>query len=130
MNNPLPHHGGLLRLCDRPSQRWPPISDVRPLRWSTLTDGSRDGTTEQRDFVTRALGSPDVTMLEGPPGSGKTTAICELIRQLVAEGQRVLLCASTHVAIDNVLERLIGEQPQAPTSRSTLSGSGRWDGST
>ena len=40
------------------------------------------------------------------PGSGKTTVILELICQLAKIGKRVLLCGSTHVAIDNVLERL------------------------
>ncbi|MFY0538901.1 AAA domain-containing protein [Nannocystis pusilla] len=40
-------------------------------------------------------------------GLRKTTAICEIVQQLVSRGQRVLLCASTHFAIDNVLERLL-----------------------
>lgn len=78
-----------------------------PGRWRELGDDTFDGTDEQRAFVAKALGSPDFAFLEGPPGSGKTTAICELIRLLLERGQRVLLCASTHVAIDNVLERLI-----------------------
>lgn len=67
----------------------------------------RPGTEEQRAFVRCALGTPDFAVLEGPPGSGKTTAICELILQALRRGQRVLLCASTHVAVDNVLERLM-----------------------
>ncbi len=67
----------------------------------------RPGTEEQRAFVRRALATPDFAVLEGPPGSGKTTAICELILQALRLGRRVLLCASTHVAVDNVLERLM-----------------------
>lgn len=107
---PLPHHQGLLRLCEDPQHaHWP---RVRPVAipddgWRALTDPSRSGTFEQRTFVSKALGSEDFAFLEGPPGSGKTTAICEIIQQLVEEGQRILLCASTHVAIDNVLERLL-----------------------
>ena len=46
-------------------------------------------------------------ILQGPPGSGKTTAILELIYQLCKRGKRVLLCASTHVAVDNVLEKIV-----------------------
>jgi AAA domain-containing protein len=108
MNAPLPHHRGLLRLCEDSAQTyWPRFQDDWPQQWASLLEQSRSGTGEQRAFVAKALGSPDLVMLEGPPGSGKTTAICELIQQLVARGQRVLLCASTHVAIDNVLERLI-----------------------
>lgn len=105
---PLPHHQGLLRLCENPEYvRWPRVPASVPERWTTLTDETRSGTDEQRSFVGQALGSPDIALLEGPPGSGKTTAICELVQQLVARGQTVLLCSSTHVAIDNVLERLI-----------------------
>ena len=77
--------------------------------WNVLTDINRPGNAEQRDFVKRALLTPDFAFLEGPPGSGKTTAICELILQLAAQGKRIMLCASTHVAVDNVLERLMDE---------------------
>lgn len=109
LDAPLPHHRGLLRLCEDPQHvRWPGVNAEAPGRWFALTDETRSGTDEQRDFVATALASPDLAFLEGPPGSGKTTAICEIVQQLVARGQRVLLCASTHVAIDNVLERLLG----------------------
>ena len=111
---PLLHHQGLLRLCEDPSKaRWPEVCpvDVPMDEWRELTNDSFDGTDEQRRFVSKALGSPDFAFLEGPPGSGKTTAICEIIQQLVAKGQRVLLCASTHVAIDNVIECL--EKPDS-----------------
>lgn len=107
---PLPHHQGLLRLCEDPQHaRWPRVNPVYlpDDGWRALTDATRSGTEEQRSFVQKALGSPDFAFLEGPPGSGKTTAICEIVQQLVEKGERVLLCASTHVAIDNVLERLL-----------------------
>lgn len=107
---PLPHHQGLVRLCEDPKQaRWPRVDPVYLPEdgWRSLTDATRSGTSEQRSFVEKAIGSPDFAFLEGPPGSGKTTAICEIVQQLIASGQRVLLCASTHVAIDNVLERLL-----------------------
>lgn len=105
---PLPHHRGLLRLCEHPEHvRWPAVRPREPAQWRALTDSSRSGTLEQRAFVAKALATPDFAFLEGPPGSGKTTAICEIVRQLVERGERVLLCASTHVAIDNVLERLL-----------------------
>lgn len=112
---PLPHHAGLLRLCEDPERvQWPGVKPVVIAEggWKSLSDGTRNGTDEQRRFVARALGSPDLAILEGPPGSGKTTAICEIVQQFIEQGQRVLLCASTHVAIDNVLERLV--KPESP----------------
>ena len=78
--------------------------------WEILTDLRRAGTDQQREFVRKALTTPDLALLEGPPGSGKTTVILELILQLVKQGKRVLLSSATHVAIDNVLERLVDLQ--------------------
>lgn len=109
---PAPRHAPLLRLLSSRAQ-WPTVEPalLEEDAWSFLRaddDGRlRDGTEEQRRFVSMAFGTPDFALLEGPPGSGKTTAICELIVQLLRDGQRVLLVAPTHVAVDNVLERLI-----------------------
>jgi len=116
---PLPFHRGLLRLCENPDKvRWPPFreDELDESAWLSLTDPTRDGTDQQRRFVAKALGQldrrADFTLMEGPPGSGKTTAICELVQQLIGRGKRVLLCASTHVAIDNALEKLLdGDAP-------------------
>lgn len=66
----------------------------------------KEGAIEQIDFVKKAMNTPDFAFLSGPPGSGKTTVILELICQLIKDNKRILLCGSTHVAIDNVLERL------------------------
>ena len=76
------------------------------LNYEVLTDENHDGCIEQREFIQKALNTEDFAILEGPPGSGKTTVILELIAQIIKKKQKVLLCGSTHVAIDNVLERL------------------------
>lgn len=117
-NRPSPRLSPLLRLVStRPTWGEVHPESILDSNWVFLRrerDGSmRDGTPEQRDFVRRALATPDFAVLEGPPGSGKTTAICELIVQLARAGKRVLLVASTHVAVDNVLERLIEWQDEA-----------------
>lgn len=54
------------------------------------------------------LGVSDVPLglIKGPPGTGKTTVITEIVRQLIDRGQRVLVCSQTHQAVQNVLERL------------------------
>ena len=43
-------------------------------------------------------------------GSGKTTAIIELIAQCAKQGKRVLLCGSTQASIDNVLTRIMAKK--------------------
>ncbi|MEZ8095523.1 AAA domain-containing protein [Photobacterium swingsii] len=106
---PNPDQSGLVSLfVDRNEQQWPVLSPVQldEGQWQVLTDISFNGCAEQREFVCKALAAPDFTILDGPPGTGKTTAILELIIQLVRKGKRILLTASTHAAINNVLERI------------------------
>jgi superfamily I DNA and/or RNA helicase len=66
----------------------------------------------QRDAVAFALSAADVAIIHGPPGTGKTTTVVELIRRAAACGQKVLACAPSNLAVDNLLERLVrcGEQ--------------------
>ncbi|MGC4878542.1 AAA domain-containing protein [Micromonospora sp. DT43] len=65
---------------------------------------------EQRRAVTGAVSSPHAFLVQGPPGTGKTEVICEVARQLTARGERVLMLAPSHVAVDEVLSR-IGRKP-------------------
>jgi ATP-dependent RNA/DNA helicase IGHMBP2 len=60
-----------------------------------------------------ALAAKDVAIIHGPPGTGKTTTVVEIIRQAVARGETVLSCAPSNHAVDNLLEKLlaVGELP-------------------
>jgi len=74
---------------------------------STMSELDRRGVETQRKSVINGLSFPDISLIRGPPGTGKTTVICEIIQQLAVEqGLRVLMVAPTHVAVDNVLERI------------------------
>jgi hypothetical protein len=67
----------------------------------------KGGVEIQRKAVFTGLSCPDISLIRGPPGTGKTTVICEIIQQLAVEqGLRVLMVAPTHIAVDNVLERI------------------------
>jgi hypothetical protein len=62
----------------------------------------------QLDAVQFALSARDVGLIHGPPGTGKTTAVVEVIRQAIRRGSKVLACAPSNLAVDNVFERLLG----------------------
>ncbi|MCX6060444.1 MAG: IGHMBP2 family helicase [Chloroflexi bacterium] len=57
--------------------------------------------------VAFALSAEDVAIIHGPPGTGKTTTLIELMRQIVRNDQTVLAVAASNLAVDNILERLI-----------------------
>ncbi|OZV84550.1 hypothetical protein CA850_01485 [Micromonospora echinospora] len=80
---------------------------VAPTVWRWFDD---ELDTEQRAAVTGAVGTPHAFVVQGPPGTGKTRVITEVVRQCVARGERVLLLAPMHVAVDEVLRR-VGDQP-------------------
>ncbi len=62
----------------------------------------------QQSAVKSSLAAQDVALVHGPPGTGKTTVLVEIIRQHVARGERVLATAPSNIAVDNILEKLIG----------------------
>ncbi|CAE6466866.1 unnamed protein product [Rhizoctonia solani] len=56
-----------------------------------------------------------LSLVWGPPGTGKTTVVVTMLRLLLRSmppGSRILMTASTHNAVDNVLERFIKENEQ------------------
>jgi superfamily I DNA and/or RNA helicase len=71
----------------------------------TPLDGSLNAS--QREAVRFALSAEDLAILHGPPGTGKTTTVVELIRHAVHRGERILACAPSNLAVDNLLERLL-----------------------
>lgn len=64
---------------------------------------------DKREAVQRALAAKDFFVVHGPPGTGKTTFITELILQFLSKNpnSRVLLTSQTHIGVDNAIERLV-----------------------
>ena len=73
----------------------------------------------KRQAVNAVLCSKDFILVDGPPGTGKTAFIAELVAQtLVADpGARILLACQTHVALDNALVRITEVNPDFTTVR-------------
>lgn len=67
----------------------------------------------QIEAVHFSLSAQDVAIIHGPPGTGKTTTVVEFIRQAVHRGERVLACAPSNLAVDNLMERLVGAGERA-----------------
>ncbi|KAJ6625053.1 AAA domain-containing protein [Mycena sp. CBHHK59/15] len=82
-----------------------PVSDVQ------FFDESLN--PSQQEAVKFCLGAPEVACIHGPPGTGKTHTLIEIIRQLTTVSSvnptplRLLVCGASNLSVDNILERLL-----------------------
>lgn len=61
----------------------------------------------QRSAVDFAIHESPVTIIHGPPGTGKTYTLIELIKQLAFNhNEKILVCGASNISVDNILERL------------------------
>jgi len=103
--------GGVRRLGEtREGKRWHAVLSGAPPRFEARARGPDLPCAlndEQRRALDLADRAEDLALVHGPPGTGKTTVLVELIRRAVARGERVLAAAPSNLAVDNLLERLL-----------------------
>jgi DNA polymerase III delta prime subunit len=88
----------------------------RPPEFAAAREADEPAVTlnaSQQEAIRFALSARDVAIIHGPPGTGKTTTLVELIRQAIQRGATVLACAPSNLAVDNVLERLLAAGERA-----------------
>ncbi len=66
----------------------------------------------QQQAVKAILQDEPVTIVHGPPGTGKTTTLIEAIAQLVKKGEKVLVSAPSNTAVDNIAKGLLQQSIQ------------------
>ncbi|EGW35223.1 uncharacterized protein SPAPADRAFT_53535 [Spathaspora passalidarum NRRL Y-27907] len=60
----------------------------------------------QKQAIEFAINKSNITIIHGPPGTGKTYTLIELIQQLTNLGEKVLVCGPSNISVDTILERL------------------------
>ncbi len=63
----------------------------------------------QNEAVNQVLTSLDVTIIHGPPGTGKTTTLVQAIKLLSKTEMNILVTAPSNTAVDLLTERIAGE---------------------
>ena len=78
----------------------------RPTSWQSLEGFELDDS--QKKVIAKILGltEGDLSLVVGPPGSGKTEVIAKAAEELANAGERVLVTSHTNIAVDNVIEKL------------------------
>ena len=61
----------------------------------------------QERAVNDVLRAKDVRVLHGPPGTGKTTTLVEVINETLKRETQVLVCAQSNTAVDWISEKLV-----------------------
>ncbi|KAF2005554.1 P-loop containing nucleoside triphosphate hydrolase protein [Amniculicola lignicola CBS 123094] len=84
-----------------PSDLNDPSNPLHKLEWNdpSLNDS-------QKEAIRFALASREIALIHGPPGTGKTHTLIELIRQMLKQNLRLLVCGPSNISVDNIVERL------------------------
>lgn len=60
----------------------------------------------QKEAVKAALADNNpLVLIHGPPGTGKTQTLLEIIRQLEKQNKKLLVCGPSNLSVDNIVER-------------------------
>lgn len=62
----------------------------------------------QQEAIKKAL-EHNISIIEGPPGTGKTQTIINLIANILLKGQNVAVVSNNNTAVENVYEKLVDE---------------------
>ncbi len=61
----------------------------------------------QQQAIAAITKNEQITIVHGPPGTGKTTTLIEAILQLIKIGEKILVSAPSNTAVDNIAKGLI-----------------------
>lgn len=61
----------------------------------------------QEEAVNHVLAAKDVSIVHGPPGTGKTTTLVEAIYETLHRENQVMVCAQSNTAVDWIAEKLV-----------------------
>ena len=63
--------------------------------------------TTQEEAVNHVLAAKEVSIVHGPPGTGKTTTLVEAIYETLHRENQVMVCAQSNTAVDWISEKLV-----------------------
>lgn len=83
--------------------------DHAPLSKTPASFYNKNLNESQQQAVAAIIQNEELTIVHGPPGTGKTTTLIEAIQQLVANGEKLMLSAPSNAAVDNICKGLLSK---------------------
>jgi superfamily I DNA and/or RNA helicase len=91
--------------------------EAKPTRPGQLTLLDEALNDDQRKAVEHGVFAEDLALIHGPPGTGKTRVLVEVVRQCLERGERVLCLTASNAAVDHLAISLLDKDPSLPLAR-------------
>ncbi|KOY85312.1 hypothetical protein AD998_03310 [bacterium 336/3] len=66
----------------------------------------------QIEALEKTVNAQDIAIIHGPPGTGKTTTLAEIISFTLKTEKQVLVCTASNLALDWIVEKLVQKNVQ------------------
>jgi ATP-dependent RNA/DNA helicase IGHMBP2 len=108
--NHLENNKELYNLFEQLHRDMPKEKKIVPAINSTLSFRNKNLNQSQQQAVAAITQKEQITIVHGPPGTGKTTTLIEAIVQLIKLGEKILVSAPSNTAVDNIAKGLIAQR--------------------
>lgn len=105
--NELENNKPLFKLFEQLHNDVVSISAPPLIKNSSLNFRNCELNESQQNAVKAITQNEPITIVHGPPGTGKTTTLIEGIIQLIRNGEKVLVSAPSNTAVDNICKGLL-----------------------
>jgi len=85
----------------------PSLSDKFGITTNSINFHNKKLNQSQQQAVNVITENEEITIIHGPPGTGKTTTLIEAIIQLIGKGEKTLVSAPSNTAVDNICKGLL-----------------------
>lgn len=104
------------KLLEKLNMRLRRINDTNDIAMSLIREGPRLATAGplssiergQKEAYRHALNSP-ITVIWGPPGTGKTYTMAKISSEFLRQGKSVLIVSHSNVSVDNVIKQIFSQ---------------------
>lgn len=97
----------LEKLFEKIHQADADTTNNEPINFSSFDFQNKKLNESQQQAVGKVVQNNGITILHGPPGTGKTTTLAEAVLQLIKNGEKVLIAAPSNTAVDHFAKTLI-----------------------